>query len=78
MNRFVAVWFMDHAIEKGGDGEPVECMAVGELLSVTKDKIILRHWHSINYEDNDETAVILRPVVTKWLELKPRRAKRNY
>lgn len=62
IGELVEIEFNDHAF--GVDQNLIQARVWGRLFSVTPVKAVMQVWETLNYEDNDEYAVILRDSIT--------------
>jgi len=64
IGKIVGVKFYDHALIEG-HGDLVLCLAYGELLSIEKKQIVIRHWECLDkgQSENDETVVIFKKAI---------------
>ncbi len=68
IGELVEITFLDCAW--GDEKDLMVCHVYGELIEVTDKKVLVRAWHTVNSDNNDEYAVIVRSTVTGVVRLK--------
>ena len=72
IGAIVKVVFNDHGIEDEPNGV-FACVVIGEVFKSDKTSLVLRYWHCLGVDKNDEFVSLVKKAVTGITELEEKK-----